>query len=507
MDVSSAESPRAPEGGEGTDAPDDRTTAAAGAAVAPAAGKKGKKGKKTKAPKEPKGAKPAKAPKDPKAAKPPKAAKEPEAAKEPKAPKAPKEPKPAKRATAGDASAADGAPPTGRRGRRAARNAPTDDARTDNAGPDQDIGWTATTDTGDEPTDPHDAGPDPDGDAVPVGAGSRKRLLGAATVGPLLLLAAIFLPTDRGSHGNVATAAPTSAVAPIDEGADAPADTEDPADAVPRFLVLIEQDLPPTTTVAPTTTASTTIARPATPRITAGESGTDASAETPHEAPAPEPTAATAPPIVVNTIGNEDTQLAVFLLTDGRRVEMAVPLRYFSLVPGGDPAQRTFDEEVAGHLLVRDRDGRYWGGDLDSEPALLYQLPSSKTIEPGPTTTAAARSASAATHATATGTTTTTEGHGETSGPTTTATETGAETTTTEAMTATTKYVREPFPLVVQGPVSVEDERVVRLLAALPGVASVLDLGRGAVIVSGEIDLGAILNVPGVRSAQPTSAG
>ena len=413
----------------------------------------------------------------------------------------------------------------------------------DATGPDEDIGWTAATDGVPEPTGTDDGGePDgPDGRPEPA-TRSRKRLVGAATIGPLLLVAALFLPTDRGRNGSVATAAATSVPVTADDGADEPPIDETPEDTTPRFLVLIEQDLPATTTVAATTTTSAT-AHQATTGTTAGHATGTETGETsapPHEAPAPEP----ASPIVVNTVANEDTQLAVFLLIDGRRVEMAVPVRYFSLVPAGDPAQHTFDKEVAGHLLVRDRDGRYWGGDLDSEPALLYQLPSSKTIEPGPTTTAAAHAASATTHAEAVATTTTAPAHAEATGTTTAAehttvdghtaadghaaaeeaespvitvgtgeleghvTEHGAtEHGATEAATTTTEYVREPFPLVVQGPVSVEDERVVRLLAALPGVTSVLDLGRGAVVVSGDIDLEAILDVPGVLSAQPTSAG
>lgn len=543
----SSEESTAPAGREGADAPLDDP--ADGASTEATTGDEPKKAKKAKKVKEPKAPKPPKEPKEPKAKK-EKAPKEPKATKEPKPPKEPKAkkekaPKPAKVKT----------PRRGRKG-----GDPVDDVADDEL----EIGWStgdgATGDglTGDA-TSAVDTALDDGAEAEPDTGESRspakrRTLVGAAAIGPLLLVGALFLPTDRGRHGATAMAAPTTV--PAEDGSlEEPAATE-PTDATPRFLVTVEQDLPATTTTAsPTTTAAG--------HGEAGHTATSAGHDTAGHEAAEGATASTTkrsstrttapPPFVVTQFDREDTQLAVFALLDGRKIELAVPVRYFHLVSVSDPAQQTFDKEVAGHLLVVDRDGRYWGADLQAVPALLYQLPSSKPLD-APATTAPADGTPHGTTTTtihagghpATGTTAhestvhedaevalttpgsteheidhttdhaaTTEGHtatgvDESAHDGTTHDETagtdGAETDEAVAEPTTTTRVREPFPLVVNGPVSDEDERVVRLLAALPGVTSVLDLGRGAVLVEGDVDLEAILNVPGVLAAQPATA-
>lgn len=553
----SSEESTAPAGRDGPDAPGNGPDATPPETADAADGKASKKAKKAKAPKEPKPpkAKKEKAPKEPKAAKEPKPPKEPKAKKE----KAPKEPKAGKEPKA----------PKVKKPRRARKGGDAVDPVADAAdGDDLEVGWSTAGDelAGDAPTD----GADADTDTPDAGSPAKRRtLVGAAAIGPLLLLGALFLPTDRGRNGGTAMAAP--ATVPVGEPGGEGPEATGPEDTTPRFLVTVEQDLPATTTIAyePTTTV---VGHDMAGHDTAGHASTSAHEAAGHEG-GEGATASTAkrsstrttapPPFVVTQFEREDTQLAVFLLLDGRKIELAVPVRYFNLVSVSDPAQQTYDKEVAGHLLVVDRDGRYWGADLDAVPALLYQLPSSKPLE-APTTTAPAH-ADGTPHGTtttihdgghpATGTTvhestvhedaevavvapgsteheadhatdhaTTTEGHATVGAESSHDAESSHEAESSHAEGSheaegshadeealdeptTTTRVREPFPLVVKGPVSDEDERVVRLLAALPGVTSVLDLGRGAVLVEGDVDLEAILNVPGVLAAQPSGAG
>ena len=161
----------------------------------------------------------------------PKKAKKAKKVKEPKAPKPPKEPKAKKEKAPKPAKVK-----TPRRGRKGGD--PVDDVADDEL----EIGWStgdgATGDglTGDA-TSAVDTALDDGAEAEPDTGESRspakrRTLVGAAAIGPLLLVGALFLPTDRGRHGATAMAAPTTV--PAEDGSlEEPAATE-PTDAARR---------------------------------------------------------------------------------------------------------------------------------------------------------------------------------------------------------------------------------------------------------------------------------